>query len=200
MGTAGIVLAAGEATRMGRHKVLLRLGGETLVHRSVRAAIEAGLEPVVVVLGHEAAPVEDELAGVACRTVSNPHYGRGMNTSLEVGLGALSEETTSAVVLLADMPFVDADLVRSLVTKARETRARLVVCRYAGVTAPPTLYARSLFQELRCGEGEGRGREVVRQHLAEAAFVDAPATALLDVDRAEDLERALARLASGEAR
>jgi len=200
MGTAGIVLAAGTSTRMGENKVLLRVGGEALVRRAVRAALEGGLEPVVVVLGHEASRVGAELAGLPCRIVSNPAYASGMNTSLEAGLGALPGETTSAVVLLADMPFVDAAMVRSLLVQGGESDAPLVVSRYGGVMAPPTLYRRSLFAELRHREGEGRGREVVRLHEAEAAFVDFPPQALLDVDVAEDFERAKARLAGREAR
>src|SRR5262245_63441428 len=58
---AGVVLAAGSSSRMGHNKLLLELGGETVVHRAARNAIEAGLDPVVVVLGHEAERVQAEL-------------------------------------------------------------------------------------------------------------------------------------------
>jgi molybdenum cofactor cytidylyltransferase len=70
----------------------------------------------------------------------------------------------------------------------------VVASRYGAVPAPPTLYARALFPELRGGEGEGRGREVVRRHAGEAAWVDWPPSALADVDEAADLERARAGL------
>ena len=48
---AGIVLAAGASSRMGRNKMLLALDGETLVRRAVRVALAAGLAPGVVVVG-----------------------------------------------------------------------------------------------------------------------------------------------------
>ena len=200
MGTAGIVLAAGTATRMGENKVLLRVGEEALVRRVARAALEAGLDPVLMVVGHEAGRLERELADLPCRTVSNPAFEKGMNTSLDAGVGALPAGVAAAVVLLADMPFVDAAMVRSVVLRHEETGAPLVVSRYGSVLAPPTLYARALFAELRSGEGDGRGREVVKRQLGEAAYVDWPKEALLDVDVAEDLERARARLAKGVAR
>jgi molybdenum cofactor cytidylyltransferase len=51
---AGIILAAGPSTRMGENKLVLVLEGETVLARAVRRALAAGLDPVIVVLGHEA--------------------------------------------------------------------------------------------------------------------------------------------------
>jgi molybdenum cofactor cytidylyltransferase len=194
MSVAGIVLAAGSATRMGRNKVLLPLRGEPLVRLAVRAAVEAGLAPVLVVLGFEADLVRAALEGLPCETVVNPRHALGMSTSLDAGIAAVPERAAAAVVLLADMPFVDAAMIRAVVARHGQAEASLVSSRYGAVPAPPTLYARALFRELRGGEGEGRGREVVRRHAGEVAWVDWPASALADVDAAEDLERARARL------
>lgn len=196
MKVAGILLAAGAATRMGRNKVLLELEGESLLRRAARRAIEAGLDPVLVVLGHEAARAEAELSGLRCSAVLNPEYARGISSSLSAGVGAVPPDASAAVVLLADMPFVDAAAIRAVVARYRETGAPVVTARYGEVTAPPTLYDRALFPELRGGEGEGRGREVVRRHRDRAAHVDWPASALADLDEPDDLERARARLGS----
>ena len=51
---AGVVLAGGSSTRMGENKLLFDLDGESVVRRVVRQAAAAGLDPVIVVLGHEA--------------------------------------------------------------------------------------------------------------------------------------------------
>jgi molybdenum cofactor cytidylyltransferase len=187
---AGIVLAAGSSTRMGANKLLLRIGGEPLVRRAARAALDAGLAPVVVVLGHEAEAVGDELAGLGCAAVRNPRHALGLNTSLDAGIAAVAQDADAAVVLLADMPLVTSAMVRALVERHRGTGAPLVASRYGGVVAPPALYARAVFAELRGGEGEGRGREVLRRRAGEVAFADFPAEALADVDEPGDLERA----------
>jgi molybdenum cofactor cytidylyltransferase len=92
------------------------------------------------------------------------------------------------------MPFVTAPMLRALVARHLEGGAPLVASRYGAAQAPPTLYDRRLFPELRGGEGEGRGREVVRRHAGEAAFLSWPEDALADLDHPEDLERARARL------
>jgi len=186
---AGIVLAAGASKRFGRNKLLLSWEGESLARRAARVALEAGLDPVVVVLGHEAERVSTELAGLAVRTVVNAVHAKGMNTSLAAGVAALPEDAAAAVVLLADMPRVSAEMVARLVRSFRETGAPLVASDYAGVHAPPTLYARALFPELGGPEGDGGGRRVVRRHERELGRVEFPAEALADVDREDDWER-----------
>lgn len=189
MGVSGILLAAGTASRMGRNKLLLELEGETLLHRAARRAIEAGLEPLLVVLGHEAERARQALAGLACTPVLNPAHAAGMNTSLSAGVGAVPAAAEAAVVLLGDMPFVEAAMIRAVVARWRETGAPVVASRYGAVVAPPTLYARSVFPALVGGTGEGRGREVVRAQGERAVFVDWPAEAMMDLDVAGDLER-----------
>ncbi len=190
MAIAGILLAAGSATRMGRNKLLLDLEGEPLVRRAARRALEAGLDPLLVVLGHEAEEVREALAGLACRFVVNLDWRDGQSTSVSVGAAAVPPGAEAAVVLLADMPFVDAEAIRAVTARWRETGAPLVSCRYGAVPAPPTLYCRPLLAELQGGSGEGRGREVVKRHAGSAAWVDRPVATLADVDLPEDLDAA----------
>lgn len=186
---AGIILAAGAARRMGRNKLLLDVRGEMLVRRAVRVAKEADLDPVLVVVGHEAERVTAALSGLGCEIVPNPRHALGMSTSLDAGIAAVPAASQAAVVLLPDMPRVEPAMVRALVLRQRETGAPLVSSRYGGVAAPPALYTRALFPELRGGAGEGRGRDVVKQHAQDAGWVDWPASALADIDEPADLEQ-----------
>jgi molybdenum cofactor cytidylyltransferase len=185
---AGIVLAAGSSTRLGRNKLLLHIEEETLVRRAVRRATES-LSPVLVVLGHQAELVERELAGLPCRAVVNREFRRGLNASLSLGVASLPGDASAAVVLLADMPFVTAGMIAALVATYRTTAAPLVISDYQGVVAPPLLYDRSLFPELQVPDGEGAGREVVTRHRRGAAVVSWPAGALPDLDLPADLAR-----------
>ena len=191
---AAIVLAAGGSARMGRNKLLFPLSGETVLRRAVRRATAAGFEPVVVVLGHEAGRAQAELDGLACRTVMNPDWEQGINRSLRTGLAALPAETSAAVVMLADMPFVTTEMLLTLVERWRDGTAPLVISDYEGVNAPPMLYGCPLFPELLAMEGEGCGKQVVRRHREEAASVAWPAAALADLDVPEDYERVQARV------
>ena len=200
---AGVVLAAGSSTRMGRNKLLLELGGETVVRRAVRNTIEAGLDPAVVVLGHEAERVQAELLGLSCRTVVNPHHAAGVCTSLQLGIREVEADAHALVVVLADMPFVTASMIRALVERRQETGAPLVISQYGDasggdpVDAPPILYDRSLFAELLSMTGERCAKRVVRSHRGEASILCWPEEALRDIDVAEDYDYARAYLAGG---
>ncbi len=192
---AGIVLAAGSSTRMGHNKLLLELHGETLVRRSARAAIAAGLSPVIVVLGHEAERVREELLDLACQPVLNPQHNRGAGVSLRFGVTQVGD--AGAIVLcLADMPFVTAGMLASLVARYRETGAPLVMSRYGDVEAPPHLFDRSLFGELMAGEDERCAKPIIRRHMQEAVVADWPAEALQDVDLAADYEQVRRKLSA----
>lgn len=193
--TATIVLAAGTSSRMGgRNKLLLEVGGEALVRRAVRTAIEGGLDPVVVVVGHEAGRVRAALVGLGCRIVDNPDYERGMTTSLRAGIAALPEGTTAAVMILADMPQVTAGMLAELASAHSAAdpsrRPPVVLSDYGGVLAPPTLFDRALFPELLALPDDRCPRSVVKRHRAAAAVCRWPAAALADLDRPEDLAAA----------
>jgi molybdenum cofactor cytidylyltransferase len=195
-GIAAVVLAAGSSARMGTNKLLLALEGESVLRRTVRRVAGVGLDPVVVVLGHQAERARAELAGLQCTTVVNPEHARGMSTSLAAGLAMLPPETQAAVVVLADMPLVTTEMIASVVDRHRRSSSALVVSEYGGVLAPPTVYPRRFFAELCALEGDGGGKRVVGQHRDEAIAVSWPAAALGDLDVPADYDRIQAELAA----
>lgn len=186
---AGVVLAAGTSSRMGRNKLLLTVGGLSLLRRAVAAARAGGLEPVVVVLGYQSEHALGELVGLPCEPILNREYARGMNGSVRAGITAVPNDASGAVLMLADMPFVSGDMVRRLIACYRATRAQLVVSRYGDVLAPPVLYQRDLFGELTGqDDGDGCGQRVILRHRAHAAEIRWPSSMLTDLDSPEDLE------------
>ena len=189
---AGVILAAGASRRMGENKMLLELDGESLVRRAAKRALGAGLSPVVVVIGHEAARLRAELKDLPLVFAINPDYTGPTSGSLHRGLDTLGADVASVVVMLGDMVRVTAETLAMLVAAARGTRAPLVVSRYGDVTAPPLLFRRALFGELLAWTGEGCRKAVVQAHKHESLYVDRPVTLLTDVDTPEDFAAAIA--------
>jgi molybdenum cofactor cytidylyltransferase len=188
---AAVILAAGSSTRMGQNKLLLALDGETVVRRALGAATRAGLDPVVLVLGHDAERVRAEVIGMPCVPIVNPNYSAGKGTSLQAGIAEASAapQAGAAIVMLADMPFVTTEMLATIVARHRATGAPMVVSRYGDVNAPPMLYSRALFAELLALSGEACGKEMIRRHRAEADVVSWPERALADIDVPDDYLR-----------
>jgi molybdenum cofactor cytidylyltransferase len=193
---AGVLLAAGTSSRMGRNKLFLSLQGESVLRRAALTALAAGLDPLLVVLGHEAERAQAELAGLGCSWVFNPNFAQGINTSLRTGIAAVPEHAAAALVMLADMPFVTRHMLEAVIGRYRGSTSPLVVSSYEGVDAPPMLYDRSLFAELRALDGDGCGKKVVKRHREESLEVAWPASALKDLDVPADVDAVLAELGS----
>jgi molybdenum cofactor cytidylyltransferase len=190
---AAIVLAAGSSRRMGTNKLLLPLEGEPLVRRSVRRCLAADFDRVVVVLGHESARVRAALDGLPCELVENADHARGVGTSIRAGVGFVADVVDAAVVVLADMPYVTTDMLRTVTSWYRATRPPVVVSEYGGVQAPPTLYDRALFARL-LAIADGSGGKPVAQQLASLRVTVAfPESARRDLDATADYERARAK-------
>lgn len=194
-----IVLAAGQSSRMGENKIFLRLEGESLVRRMAGRAVEAGFAPVVVVLGHDAERGRQEVASLPCVPVVNPRYEEGMATSVHCGLESLPPEAEAALVLHVDQPLVSVRQLREILAAYEASRPPLVVSEYDGVHAPPMLFRRDLFPELRTMRGDGCRKRIVRQHLDEAVVLPFPAVLLTDVDSPDDYQRVCRLVQAGAA-
>ena len=115
MRIASIVLAAGRSSRMGtRNKLLESIGGEPMVRRVAAVANGSGAKPVVVVTGYEAAEVGAALHGLGVTVILNLDYADGLSTSLRAGLSALPAGIDGALILLGDMPEVEASVLSAL--------------------------------------------------------------------------------------
>lgn len=182
---AGILLAAGDGTRLGTPKALVELGGVRLVDRGVRLLRDGGTAPVVVVTG--AAPVD--LPGVI--TVHNPDWRSGMGSSLAAGLRALPAGSRATVVALADQPLIGPAAVQRLIGAYLEG-ATVAVAAYRGSPRNPVLLAREHWPEvIRLAAGDVGARPFLRAHPELVRVVECADTGRPDdIDTAADLARA----------
>jgi CTP:molybdopterin cytidylyltransferase MocA len=192
---AGILLAAGDGSRLGQPKATVELAGSTLAERGVALLRDGGTEPVIVVTG--AIPVE--IPGVV--SVHNPDWLTGMGSSLATGLRALaSSDAVAAVIALADQPLVGAEAVRRLVA-AHASGATVAVAAYDGKPLNPVLIDRIHWPAvLDLATGDAGARPFLRAHpdlvtRVECGDTGSPA----DIDTPEDLARVRASAFGGRA-
>jgi molybdenum cofactor cytidylyltransferase len=186
--TAGILLAAGLAHRMGRPKLLLDLGSKPIVRWSAER-LAAHVDDLIVVTAPEAEPIQAVLAGLGARFVINPHPEHGQGTSIAAGASALAEGTVAAFVALADQPRVPDEVFTRLGAARERTGHSIVAPVYRDTQGTPVLFAAAVFPEL-CGlRGDAGARSVVaarreRVHLERFEF-----SMPEDVDTPEDYAR-----------
>jgi nicotine blue oxidoreductase len=182
---AGILLAAGDGSRLGQPKATVDLAGSTLAERGVALLRDGGTEPVVVVSG--AIPVE--LPGVV--TVHNPDWLTGMGSSLATGLRALaSSDAVAAVIALADQPLVGPEAVRRLIA-AHAHGAAVAVAAYDGKPRNPVLIGRAHWPAvIELATGDAGARPFLRTHPDLVTLVECGDTGSPDdIDTPEDLAR-----------
>ncbi|WLT33293.1 nucleotidyltransferase family protein [Geothrix sp. PMB-07] len=159
---AAIILAAGSGRRMGGPKALLRLEGETLLRRAVRAALEAGCAPVIAVVGDW----DPGLSGLPVQAIPNPGAAEGMASSIRAGLAALPAEAEGVLLLTVDQPAVDTVLLKRLMALAGEAPMHPAACAYAGTLGVPALLPRRLFPELAALEGDRGAKAILQREQA----------------------------------
>jgi molybdenum cofactor cytidylyltransferase len=187
---AGIVLAGGGASRYGQLKQLLPWQGEPLVRRAARTALEAGLSPVVVVSGAQAAEVEVAVSDLPVKIARNPNWAAGQSTSVVTGIQALPPQTGAAIFLLADQPQVSTTLLRSLVEERAASLPAILAPLVDGQRSNPVLFDRATFPDLLKLTGDTGGRALFSRYRV-AWLPWHNLEPLTDIDTPQDYQRLL---------
>lgn len=190
---AGVVLAAGASSRLGRPKQLLSFRGRPLLEHTLAFVAELGLDEVVVVLGGSAEAILERIVLHGARPVINPDYAAGQSTSLKAGLAAVEERADAVIFLLGDQPLLPPEVVPALIERYQAGDAAIVVPSYGGTRGNPVLFDRLVFPLLHGLEGDQGARPILRARadLVREAPVDAAAPPA-DIDTWEDYRAILA--------
>jgi molybdenum cofactor cytidylyltransferase len=193
--TAGIILAAGNSTRMGSPKALLPdPDGRPFVARLTRTFSEAGVAEIYIVTGSQhdaivAAVVADRPTAYPS-FLNNPKPDRGQLSSLWIGLdAAVRPEIDAILVTPVDIPMVHASTIRQIVEVWQRQRAPVVRPAVGVRHGHPVLFDRSLFDELRKAPLDQGARAVVHAHADR--IVNVPVEdegCLVDVDTPADYD------------
>ncbi|MDI6696013.1 MAG: selenium cofactor biosynthesis protein YqeC [Anaerolineales bacterium] len=187
---AGVVLAAGGSSRLGRPKQLLPWRGKPFVWHVAQTALRAGLSPVIVVTGFAADETASALQGLPVSLAFNPSWQEGQGASVAAGVKTLPEWVGGAVFLLADQPQIPTELVASLVEMHTKTLSPVIAPLAQGQRGNPALFDRVTFDDLRSLSGEAGGRALFSKYgVTWLPWLDS--SILLDVDTEEDYRRLL---------
>lgn len=188
---AAVVMAAGRSRRMAPHNKLLVAdsSGITMIARVVDNVLASRARPVLVVVGHMAAQIEQALAGRPVQFVHAAEYAEGLSASLKAGIAAVPADCAAAIVCLGDMPLVTAPMIDRLLSAYDPDEGRLIALpTFRGKQGNPMLWDRRFFPEILGISGDNGARFLLGQHLDSIAEVEMGDDAVLrDFDTTESL-------------
>jgi molybdenum cofactor cytidylyltransferase len=173
---AGIILAAGASTRMGKPKQLLPINGQTLLGRLIDEALKSDLDKVFLVLGHHAEEIRAALGKILShpkiKVIENSLYKKGISTSIKAGLSKAQEGHDHVMILLADMPHINAGLINFLLQHFLSSRLPLGAVRIKGKQSHPVIFSRKLYHELNKLNGDMGAKALFRQYRDRVCLVE----------------------------
>ena len=183
---AGLVLAAGGSSRLGRPKQLLPFGAATLLDHTVATARACAFDQLIVALGGAADEVRARVDLSGADIVVNEAYGTGCSSSIAAAMEALEPRARLLVLLLGDQPGVTRDTVAALLADRGD--AALAVCRYDDGLGHPFCFSRELFETLRGLHGDKAVWKLVAAGGDVVAKVRVDGPVPIDVDTWADYE------------
>jgi molybdenum cofactor cytidylyltransferase len=189
---AGIILAAGLSTRFGGNKLLAELDGVAIIHRVVETALASGLEQIVIVLGHDQAPIRAALGDLAkndrLEIIVNQDYRHGQSTSVTAGLKAVQANFTAAMYLMGDQPLLDSGIIDSLIKAYQSTDHDICYPSFQNQRRNPVIFGDVFFNDILALGGDTGARAIIDANPDRAmAVVFNQEEPFLDVDEENDL-------------
>jgi molybdenum cofactor cytidylyltransferase len=164
---AGLVLAAGASSRMGKPKQLLPVLDETLLGRVLNESLKSDLDKVVLVLGHQAeeiqAAIEESLEHPKLLVIVNRRYEEGISSSVRAGLSVIEGSHSHVMVILADMPHIDANLINILLRQYRTSGLPIGAVKIKNRRSHPVIFSRKMYPELHRLKGDRGARDLFQR-------------------------------------
>jgi len=188
MNVVGIILAAGEGTRMGGAvKQMLPFNGKTVVEQVIDNTTASLLQQIFVVIGHRAELITPLLSGRAVTVVHNSDYRKGQSSSLKAGLRALPDGVDAVLFMLGDQPLVTPHTINRILNVFNRSQSPIVIPVYKGERGNPVLFSRETFSDLSALDGDSGGRTLFKEYDGRILEVEVDDPHILsDLDTLED--------------
>ena len=187
---SGVILAAGSASRMGRTKQLLLFKEKPILEHVVNNAKKANLHEIIVVLGHNAKEIKNEIDLSSTKTVINSEYNKGQSTSLIKGLEKISPLCDGVMFLLADQPLINYSTINTIIKAFEKSTPLITIPYYNDIRGNPVIIAKPLFKELKSLKGDTGPRVLFNAFKNSILKVPVKDKAILiDVDTKHDYKK-----------
>jgi len=173
---AGLILAAGASTRMGRPKQLLQFHGVTLLERILNEALKSELHKIILVLGHQSKEIKKVLGQTIVHkklsVIENTRYKQGISSSIVTGLLAVEDNFDHVMILLADLPYVTSRLINLLIHRYLDSLQPIGAIQVKSKRSHPVIFGRPVYSELHKLQGDVGARALFQKYGDRACLVE----------------------------
>jgi molybdenum cofactor cytidylyltransferase len=182
-----LVLAAGQSSRYGEVKQLVRYRGQSLVARALREAETVCAERTILISGNAADAVHAACHPLRGFLVHNDNFESGIASSITSGIAAVAAVADGVLITLADQPLVTREHLAALAALWQQHPEKIIASRYAGTNGVPAIFPCSAFPELLALRGDQGARPVIDRNSERLLTVEFAAAAR-DIDYPADLD------------
>jgi len=192
----GVILAAGNSTRMGKDNKLLRnVGDASLVRNTAVEMLNSDVDSCSIVLGYQSDKVAEVIKDLNINLILNPFWQEGQASSLKAALNTLDDTYSDLLIMLGDLPGVKSRHINRVIEEhllTNNRRSKITIPSFNGKKGNPVIWGRSFFPDLLNLEGDVGGRALFNHHPAAINLLDMDDPAVVtDTDTPEDFENFL---------
>ena len=180
---SAILLAAGESKRMGKNKLFLSWGKRTILEHCLQTLLRSKVKEVVIVLNDPMKEKRDRLKDRKVKVVMNPHYKKGMSTSIRCGLKALDPKSNGILIALGDQPFIKTRTINALIGAFGRAKGKIIVPSFRGRRGHPVIFHRKYEEELLRLRGDAGGKTIIMKHPEDVHIIPVKSEGVIrDID------------------
>ena len=192
--TGIIILAAGNSSRMGEPKQLMKFKSKTFLQHIIEESKEANLNPVICVTGYQSDQISKAIAGMNVIIVNNGQWSEGMGTGISAGIKeALQSDLDSVILAVSDQPYVSSGLFAKMLTLKDKSGKKIVASSYAGTLGTPVLFDKEYFNQLISLHGNQGAKNIVHMNMSDVCTVKFEKGSI-DIDTKEDYEKLISEI------
>lgn len=189
--SVAVILAAGSSSRMGQSKQLLKIGGESLIRKTIKTVIDSGVDQVIVVLGSNQQTHQKEIADLSIQVIHNSNWEKGMGSSIKRGVQFVNNHFPlcgSVLITVCDQPLLTSDHLKKMTQVSQTEKNSIVASFYSGSPGVPALFDRSMFEKLLDVEDGHGAKKVIQDRGKSVSLIDFP-QGEVDLDTPSDWEK-----------
>lgn len=184
----GLIMASGFSRRMKTDKLLLELGGKTVLERVIDSCLYSNLDEIILI--YRKGEVKELAIKKGIKTVYNEHAHIGQSESVKIGVKNVEDNSNGVMFIVGDQPYLDSKTIDVLIDEFEKDQEKIVIPIYDGNKGNPTIFPISLKSQFRELDGDVGGKEIINRNLDIVKYVNIDNyKAGIDMDTVEEYEK-----------